>query len=627
MLVDQRYRIDRKLARGGMATVYIAHDERLDRPIALKVMHPHLAESADFVARFRREARAAARIIHPGVVSVFDQGIVHGQGFLVMELVSGPNLRTLLNSQGAFTLSQALRYTQEILDALHAAHRVGVVHRDMKPENVLISEDSHVRVTDFGLARAASEVSMSTTGSMLGTVAYMAPEIATTGHTDARTDIYSVGMMLYEMVVGHVPWDGAPAMKMAYSHVNEDVPSPSEECSWLPTEIDELVATLAARDPAERPRDARDALELVARVRASLPSDLAERRADVQPVQSGQPTAPIEFHAVTTALPGGVLTPSSQTVVKASGSLPRTDRPHKKSRSRLKTVIALLAVLLIVGSGGGWWWWSQYGPGSYLTMPQTDGRAVKAVQSELEALGLSSTLNEEFSDDVKNGLIIRSDPASGSQIHKDGEVSLVVSKGVDMRAVPQLVGLSADQARGALTNAGLAAGTVSEEYSDSVAKGQVISQSEEAAAQVRHDTAVDFVVSKGCEPITVPDLAGMTGEEARAAVEEAGLAAESTSQHSDAVPEGQIISQSAEAGSTLLRGDTLSFVVSEGPELVEVPDLVGKQLDQAEKTLRDAGFKVEVNKILGGIFGTVRSTDPGSGQMIPKGSTVTITVV
>ena len=197
LLVDDRYRIQARLARGGMATVYVAHDERLDRPVALKVMHPHLAESADFVARFRREARAAARIVSPGVVSVFDQGVIHGQGFLVMELIDGTNLRALLQAQGAFTVSQSLQYTQDILEALRAAHRVGVIHRDIKPENVLVPSEGPVRVTDFGLARAASEVSMSTTGSMLGTVAYMAPEIATRGVCDARTDIYAVGIMLY----------------------------------------------------------------------------------------------------------------------------------------------------------------------------------------------------------------------------------------------------------------------------------------------------------------------------------------------------------------------------------------------------------------------------------------------
>ncbi|WP_295894107.1 protein kinase, partial [uncultured Actinomyces sp.] len=275
LLVDDRYRIQARLARGGMATVYIAHDERLDRPVALKVMHPHLAESADFVARFRREARAAARIVSPGVVSVFDQGVIHGQGFLVMELIDGTNLRALLQAQGAFTVSQSLQYTQDILEALRAAHRVGVIHRDIKPENVLVPSEGPVRVTDFGLARAASEVSMSTTGSMLGTVAYMAPEIATSGVCDARTDIYAVGIMLYEMLTGAVPWQGETAMQMAYHHVNDSVPLPSEFEPWIPRELDDLVAALAAKDPEDRPLDAQEALDLLLRARASIPAEIS----------------------------------------------------------------------------------------------------------------------------------------------------------------------------------------------------------------------------------------------------------------------------------------------------------------------------------------------------------------
>ena len=204
-LIDQRYRVTRRLARGGMATVYVAQDERLERPVALKVMHPHLAESDDFVERFHREARAAARIVHPGVVSVFDQGVVSGQGFLVMELIDGTNLRALLNAQGAFTIPQALRYTTDILEALRAAHRMGVIHRDIKPENILVPTDGPAKVADFGLARAVSEGSTSATGNMLGTVAYIAPEIVLTTEANARSDLYSVGIMLYEMLTGAVP--------------------------------------------------------------------------------------------------------------------------------------------------------------------------------------------------------------------------------------------------------------------------------------------------------------------------------------------------------------------------------------------------------------------------------------
>jgi len=358
LLVDDRYRIQARLARGGMATVYVAHDERLDRPVALKVMHPHLAESADFVARFRREARAAARIVSPGVVSVFDQGVIHGQGFLVMELIDGTNLRALLQAQGAFTVSQSLQYTQDILEALRAAHRVGVIHRDIKPENVLVPSEGPVRVTDFGLARAASEVSMSTTGSMLGTVAYMAPEIATSGVCDARTDIYAVGIMLYEMLTGAVPWQGETAMQMAYHHVNDSIPLPSEFEPWIPRELDDLVAALAAKDPEDRPLDAQEALDLLLRARASIPAEIAGKRAEIEAAEEDDEhkTAALGLVELTAPLPAQKLPATSQAIVHVSGGVTQVT-PRKTRRTRFGKLVALIVSLLIVGVVGGLWWW------------------------------------------------------------------------------------------------------------------------------------------------------------------------------------------------------------------------------------------------------------------------------
>ena len=320
-LIDQRYRVTRRLARGGMATVYVAQDERLERPVALKVMHPHLAESDAFVERFHREARAAARIVHPGVVSVFDQGVVSGQGFLVMELIDGTNLRALLNAQGAFTIPQALRYTTDILEALRAAHRMGVIHRDIKPENILVPTDGPAKVADFGLARAVSEGSTSATGNMLGTVAYIAPEIALTTEANARSDLYSVGIMLYEMLTGAVPWADESPLQIASHHVSEDVPSPSATLPWIPREIDDLVAALTARNPANRCADASDALDLVARAAASIPSDIANRRAEVahEDSRSGSETTALNTEVMPTQLTQAM-------------PAPHRDRRHHRAR-------------------------------------------------------------------------------------------------------------------------------------------------------------------------------------------------------------------------------------------------------------------------------------------------------
>ena len=632
LLVDERYRVTRRLARGGMATVYVAQDERLDRPVALKVMHPHLADSDAFVERFRREARSAARIVHPGVVSVFDQGIVTGQGFLVMELIDGTNLRQLLRAQGAFTIPQALRYTADTLEALRAAHRVGVIHRDIKPENILVPTDGPAKVTDFGLARAASEVSMSSTGNMLGTVAYIAPEIATTAEADARSDIYSVGIMLYEMLTGAVPWAGESPLQIASHHVSDNVPSPSAAQPWIPREIDDLVAALTAREPANRPADASDAIDLVARAAAAIPSDLANRRADVAPeerhraLETGALNTEIMPAQFTRPLPAPAS--SSVALVHTSGAtqVAAAASPPKKS-ARAAAWIVLVVLLLVVAGVGGHWWWTEYGPGSYLTMPETTGRTLTDVQADLDALGLHTQVEEEFSDDVDTGSVTRSDPEGGSSVHKRAEVQLYVSKGVDMKTVPELTGKSQDEAQRSLTEVGLTVGAITDAYSEDVPQGQVISQSVAAGTSLAHDSAVDIVLSKGRQPLTVPTLSGLSASAAKSAIEDLGLVAAPTDAYSDTVAEGQVISQQTREGSTLHRGDSVAYTVSKGPEKVAIPDVVGLQREEARSRLESAGFTVKEEAVLGGFFGTVRSSDPAAGTMTKKGSTVTITIV
>ena len=644
-LIDQRYRVTRRLARGGMATVYVAQDERLERPVALKVMHPHLAESDDFVERFHREARAAARIVHPGVVSVFDQGVVSGQGFLVMELIDGTNLRALLNAQGAFTIPQALRYTTDILEALRAAHRMGVIHRDIKPENILVPTDGPAKVADFGLARAVSEGSTSATGNMLGTVAYIAPEIALTTEANARSDLYSVGIMLYEMLTGAVPWADESPLQIASHHVSEDVPSPSATLPWIPREIDDLVAALTARNPANRCADASDALDLVARAAASIPFDIANRRAEVarEDSRSGSEATALNTEVMPTQLTQAMPVPAAAAVTTATALPAATavttvhtststetpsagELPAKMStRAILLAVIAFL--LIVAASFGGSWWWTEYGPGSYLTMPTTTGRDLADVQADLGAIGLASSVEEEFSDDVQSGIVTHSDPDGGSSVHKSTNVQLYVSKGIDMKDVPNVVGKGQDEASRTLADAGLALGAVTDAYSEEVPPGQVISQSVAAGTSLAHDSTVDVVLSKGREPRTVPTLTGKGASAAKSSIEALGLVASPTEAYSDTVPEGQVISQQTREGSTVYRGDSVSYTVSKGPEMVTVPDVVGLQRQEAHDKLEGAGFTVQEDLILGGFFNTVRSSDPAGGSKVKKGSTVTISVV
>ena len=644
-LIDQRYRVTRRLARGGMATVYVAQDERLERPVALKVMHPYLAESDAFVERFHREARAAARIVHPGVVSVFDQGVVSGQGFLVMELIDGTNLRALLNAQGAFTIPQALRYTTDILEALRAAHRMGVIHRDIKPENILVPTDGPAKVADFGLARAVSKGSTSATGNMLGTAAYIAPEIAQTAKADARSDLYSVGIMLYEMLTGAVPWADESPLQIASHHVSDDVPSPSATLPWIPREIDDLIAALTARNPANRCADASDALDLVARAAASIPSDIANRRAEVahEDSRSGSETTALNTEVMPTQLTQAMPVPAATAVTTATALPAATavttvhtststetpsagELPAKMStRAILLAVIAFL--LIVAASFGGSWWWTEYGPGSYLTMPTTTGRDLADVQADLGAIGLASSVEEEFSDDVQSGIVTHSDPDGGSSVHKSTNVQLYVSKGIDMKDVPNVVGKGQDEASRTLADAGLALGAVTDAYSEEVPPGQVISQSVAAGTSLAHDSTVDVVLSKGREPRTVPTLTGKGASAAKSSIEALGLVASPTEAYSDTVPEGQVISQQTREGSTVYRGDSVSYTVSKGPEMVTVPDVVGLQRQEARNKLEGAGFTVQEDLILGGFFNTVRSSDPAGGSKVKKGSTVTISIV
>lgn len=662
LIVDDRYRVQHRLARGGMASVYVAHDTRLDRPVAIKVMHQHLAEDPQFLQRFTREARSAARIVHPGVVSVSDQGNVDGRPYLVMDLIDGPTIRERLRHDGTFTLAQSLAYCDDILQALRAAHRIGVIHRDIKPENVLLPAEGPAKVTDFGLARAVSEATMSVTGNMLGTVTYMAPEVATNGETDARTDLYSVGIMLYEMLTGSVPWHGDNALHIVYSHVHDDVPAPSDEQAWIPREVDDFVAALCARNPQERLSSADEALAMLGKVMAALPADLAQQRASLpqRTLTTGEHTAILSLPNQTAILPAvGVTSTSastsqvknsslsesptsaqesmSPTMTASSRALQRAEQPQApelsdddespgRSKKPLAIVAAILLVLSLAGAGGGWWW-NEHGPGAYIVLPVTDGRAVEDVRNDLEALGFTVKEEHTFSDDIVPGVVISSLPASTSSAHKTSTVTLVVSKGPDLRAVPDMIGKPLDQAQQALEASGLMLGAQHEDWSEEVPAQAIISQSEPPQSQLKVGTSIDVVISKGRQPRAVPDVVNRTADEARAALDELELSLELREAHSESVEKGRIISQEPAAQSQLYRGDTVVVTISLGPEMVEVPNVFGKSEADAIKLLKDAGFEVEVKYHLAGLLRTAHSTEPAAGTSLPKGSKLVLNVI
>lgn len=650
-LIDGRYEVVSRIARGGMATVYLAVDRRLDREVALKVMHPHLADGAsgdDFVARFRREARAAARLTHPGLVGVYDQGVDGETSYLTMEYVDGSNLRRRLGERGALTVGEALKTTESVLDAVAAAHRAGLVHRDIKPENVLLAGDGRIKLADFGLARAVTEVTSTTTGTVLGTVAYLAPELVVRGTTDARTDVYACGILLYEMLTGRQPFTGETPIQVAYQHVNSDIPAPSDAVDWLPVEVDELVQALAAREPADRPPDAAAAVALLRRTRAALDDATLARAADVPPTivlpaatdpDETELDAPPEDDAdplATTVLDtAGADEPRGTTVALpiGLGAVPQTPGSPAPRRRRPWW---LALVLLVLAIAAGAWWYMAAGPGAYTSVPRVLGATLEEATATLDGAGLTADPTYAHDNEAPKGTVFASDPGQGHQVRKGGTVALSVSKGPDYVQVPSgVVGKQQAQAEARLEDAGFEVDYGPAEYHDTLGLGFVVSASlpggeaAEPGTQSVRGTVVTLVVSKGPAPVTIVSVVGATLDDAKKDLDRLGLRVKTKEAWSDTVPKGSVVAQDPKADTQGHRGDTVTLTVSKGPELVDLPSTYGMGVDAATAKLREAGFKVEVRYPQGfSPLNLVYAQDPqgGEGKKAPKGSTIVINV-
>ena len=688
-LVDNRYAVTSRLARGGMSTVYLAVDQRLDREVALKVLHPHLAADENFLGRLGREAKAAARLSHPHVVGVLDQGNDGTTAYLVMEYIKGHTLRDVLKDRGALPPRLALALIDPVVEGLAAAHAAGFIHRDVKPENVLIADDGRIKVGDFGLARAVT--SSTSTGALIGTVAYISPELVLGKPADARSDVYSVGIMLYEMLTGRQPFEGEVPIQVAYQHVNGTVGPPSDLVPGLAGELDELVQWCTANDPENRPVDASALLQELRHIRTHL----TDAELDLQPpaataagsqhqtevlarssnpttlMAGSRPAAPAYppgqhqrgqdqdaqdqaadalTHTVHYARPGLALPDDDDTDSGWSPPPPRlgkraqrrADREHEKRRALaaatpartlregnarrrgvLWIVVLIIAALLATGAG----WFFGMGPGAAAAVPAVSNKTVAQAQQLLGGVGFRSTTSDVFDDQVPSGLVVGTEPAAGTEIRKFQPVSLLVSKGPQLFPLPKLVGGSLTDAKNALNAAGMALGTVTEQFDDKAAAGSVLSQDPAAGTPARHGTPVQIAVSKGPQPIPVPVVVGKAKDDAVAAVKAAGLTAEVAPDDvfDRNVPKGAVVSQSPADG-TLIRGGTVTLTVSKGPRMVQVPSYIGKQASEAEQALKKLGFEVRRNNILGGFFGTVRDQSPVDRE-VPEGSVITITVV
>lgn len=560
-LLDGRYRVEQRIAVGGMATVYRATDTRLDRVVAVKVMHPSLAQDTEFTGRFIREAKAVARLAHPNVVNVFDQGADGRAVFLAMEYVPGRTLRDVLRDRGALSVRAALDILEPVLAALGAAHRAGLVHRDVKPENVLITDGGLVKVADFGLVRLLSGsdgiTETTSAGTVLGTVSYLAPEQIQPGlPTDQRVDVYAAGILLYETLTGSKPYVGDNPMQVIYRHLHEDVPRPSLVAPGAGAELDAIVAAATSRDPGGRPYDAVELLAALQRARRTLtPAQL-----DAEPPASALRTP---LHPTTEAtsvlqqvertsvldMPTMMLTRTRPYDEPAPARRARRPGPAR-SRKPLIWAAVLTALLLLVGG-------TTYALSSalYATVPavaaQTQAEAVRS----LDAAGLHGSFTQLFSESVPEGQVIASDPGVGERARKSDPVKLTVSRGPERVSVPALAGKPLAGAKQELTAGRLTPGTVTEEYSDTVPQGVVVGSTPGAQAAVPVGTPVALTVSKGMRP--VPNVVGMTKDEAEKALRDAGFKSEAAG--FNLFGTGKVSSQSPTAGQPARQGATVTI--------------------------------------------------------------------
>lgn len=590
-VIDGRYQIEAMVARGGMATVYRARDLRLQRVVALKIMHGALAEDHDFVARFIREARASASLTHPAIVGMYDQGEADGVIYLAMEFVEGRTLREVINEHGRLTPDQALAVVEPVLEALNAAHKAGYAHRDIKPENVLISTTGQVKVADFGLARAIESSSASglTQGLLIGTVAYLAPEQVERGAADARTDVYSAGIVLYECVVGQTPFSGDTPLSVAYQHVHATVPAPSSIRSDLPAQIDNLVGMATKQDPELRYTDAADFVDHLRAVRFELHGEPVSNEHNTIVLARVAQTVTVG-HVTTTPLPDAA--PAIGAGVAVAAALATETRVPDPS---------------LVGPPGGPWVSSQ-AVNSEPPAPPADN-VEKKPRRPWRGRALIAFLVL---------VLIAAGAGFGSWAWTQSQIVMV----------PQLVGMSTNEATNTLQTQGVTLKVDGTGFSKTVPKGSILTSSPTAGTEIRKGDIITVTTSAGPQMVKIPKLAGETQKAAEADLRAIGLTSKASEEFSESVGEGKVISTTPAGGKSVEVGSEVSMVISKGPPPVTVPNVIATDRDSAVAKLKAAGLKVVVrNQLPLVVVGRVYGQTPSPGTVVDKGSTVTITLV
>jgi serine/threonine protein kinase/beta-lactam-binding protein with PASTA domain len=588
-LIGDRYRIEKLVARGGMATVYLATDIRLERQVALKIIHPHLASDVSFREKFIREARIAAKLSHPNLVNVFDQGQDGELAFMAMEFVSGINMRDALKDFGALDANRALELFEPILSGLAAAHRAGILHRDLKPENVLLADDGRIKLGDFGLARDIDNHTGS--GSLIGTVAYLSPELVLRGVADARSDVYAAGIMLFEMLTGRQPFEGEQAVQVAYQHANDSVPAPSTLNQNVPALLDELVLWASARQPAHRPSDAVELLAVVQRARVDLKAGRTNTTLRVPELNRTVKMADHDLNqsANQTAVIDGTVD-LAETQSFNHWDLDTEEPSRLENLGKRKVGVKfLVATFLAVLLGGGAGWFFSSGPGGLTAIPNLVSRTVDQAQLSLAPLNAEIAITEESSMAVAKGLVIRTEPAAGS-LFFGGAIKIYVSSGPRLIAAPNLNGKNISEATEAVLAAGFKLGEV-QSFFDPANAGTVFNHLGSDGTKIPEGSNINIALSLG----PVPAVAGMAQASGILAIETAGLVIKEIRQEfNDSIPAGQIISL-VPLVEPLAKNSEVSLLVSKGPNLVTVPNMVGQTVLAAKTALEGLGLKVVVN--------------------------------
>jgi serine/threonine-protein kinase len=631
-LIDNRYLLQRNLASGGMASIYAALDTRLDRQVAVKIMHPHLANDEAFVSRFIKEAKATAALSHPNIVSIQDQGWNQGgvpAVFIVMELVEGSTLRDLINEQAPLSIESFFRYLNPVVSALAAAHQIGIVHRDIKPENILIAKDGRVKVADFGLAVGAviGQTLTAESSVVLGSVSYLSPEQVQRGVADARSDIYALGIVVFEMLTGKKPYDGQTPIQIAYKHVNERIPNLREVNSTIPQEVADLIYAATAPNPDDRPKDAQAFLSQLRGIEVKIDPKRRQMslELDLPPVTSSvlnkaNKRAKVK---VVSALEG-LKEKTSQIITSKNNTQQLKGEPAvvtktRKTSRRVKRnrIIALLLLLSLIFGG-----YTAFNA-DRVTVPSLAGMSQKEAAAVVAEIGLSAEIGEEiFSEDIPAGRVISSSPAGGGKIAKAGVVKLIISKGKERIIIPNLIGQTPDIATQQLADLGLRVGEIFEVFSAQAEKGFIAKIEPLVGAEVKPNSLVNIFVSKGTEQVSLASYVGLGGEQALSELTQAGFDVKPTYKFSDTVLTGLVISQIPASAPLVDKGSEITLDISKGPEFVFIPNVISKSSNQATLDLENNGLKVVVK----GRGAKVISISPKQGSKVKVGSTVTISL-